>query len=337
MSRLQPSAASDAFRKLCTLNSQRFEVENKLIPPNNLLYHYTTAEGLKGIIEDHEIWATSAYYLNDSAEVAYGCKIVTEALISWLLKRNPSDKSFAVAMAEMLRAVFSRDLSDASAHRPVFLACFCENDNLLSQWRFYGQSGGYSIGLAVPTPQVGFPPTMMPEPVIYTSKWAKVVYNKAEQLTRCQAALEGTLAALMPPEVGNDIFSQNPEGIFGVKRFLAIIADILLDEVVAFKDQAFEVENEWRIVVRPRELYKQGTDDGGKTPVPIYFRTRNGLIVPYVKMLPTKNHHTKLPIVSVRTGPTLDKNNAALSVNMLMQKNGYSGVVVTGSDITVRL
>ena len=178
---------------------------------------------------------------------------------------------------------------------------------------------------------------MMPEPVIYTSKWAKVIYNKAKQLARCEAAVEGTLAALLPPEVGNDIFSQNPEGIFGVKRFLAIIADILLDEVVAFKDQAFEVENEWRIVVRPRELYKQGTDDGGKAPVPIYFRTSNGLIIPYVKMLPTKNHHTKLPIVSVRTGPTLDKNNAALSVNMLMQKNGYSGVAVTGSEITLRL
>jgi hypothetical protein len=141
----------------------------------------------------------------------------------------------------------------------------------------------------------------------------------------------------MPPEVGKNIFSQNPEGIFGVKRFLAIIADILLDEIVAFKDKAFDVENEWRIVVRPRELYKQGQDDGGKTPVPIYFRTRNGVVVPYVKILPTKGHHTHLPIVSVRTGPTLDKNNAALSVSMLMQNSGYTGIAVTGSDITVRL
>ena len=330
-------AASDAFNKLCALNWQRSQVEHNLVPPNNRLYHYTTADGLKGIVENHEIWATSAYYLNDSAEVAYGCKIVTEALVSWLSSRSPGDKSFAVAMAEMLRAVFSRDLSGASAHRPVFLACFCENDNLLSQWRFYGQSGGYSIGLAVPTPLVGVLPTMTPEPVIYTSKWAKVVYNKAEQLARCQSVVEGTLAAFVPPEVGNDIVSQHPESIFGVKKFLATVADILLDGIVAFKDQAFQVENEWRIVVRPRELYKQGTDDGGKTPVPIYFRTNSGLIVPYVKMLPTKNHHTKLPMVSVRTGPTLDKNNAALSVNMLMQKSGYAGVTVTGSDITLRL
>ena len=51
MKLLQPGPASDAFGKLCTLNSQRLEVENKLVPPNNRLYHYTTAEGLKGIVE----------------------------------------------------------------------------------------------------------------------------------------------------------------------------------------------------------------------------------------------------------------------------------------------
>jgi hypothetical protein len=333
----QRSAADEALRKIYSFNLQRFRAESELVPPLNRLYHYTTAEGLKGIVENHEIWATSAYYLNDSAEIAYGCKVATEAMASWAMRKTPAEKSFPSAMVEMLRAVFTSDLSDVGVYRPVFLACFCENDNLLSQWRFYGQSGGYSVGISVPTPQVGVPPTMMPEPVIYTAKWAKVVYDKVEQLARCQNALDGTLSTLMPPEVGKDIFSQNPEGILGVKRFLAIIADILLDEIVAFKDKAFDVENEWRIVVRPRELYKQGQDDGGKTPVPIYFRTRNGVVVPYVRILPTKGHHTHLPIVSVRTGPTLDKNNAALSVNMLMQNSGYTGVAVTGSDITVRL
>jgi hypothetical protein len=178
---------------------------------------------------------------------------------------------------------------------------------------------------------------MLPEPVNYTSKWARVEYNRTEQMSRCREVLEGTLPGLVDSKVGQAVFAQNPEGVLGVRMFLAVIAEMLLEEAVAFKDQAFEVEKEWRIVVRPRELHKQANDDGGKTPVPVYFRTSNGLIVPYVKMLPTKNHHTKLPIVSVRTGPTLDKNNAALSVNMLMQKNGYSGVAVTGSGITVRL
>lgn len=38
-------------------------------PKNFLLYLYTTAYGLKGIVENDELWATSACYLNDSTEI----------------------------------------------------------------------------------------------------------------------------------------------------------------------------------------------------------------------------------------------------------------------------
>jgi hypothetical protein len=40
-------------------------------PQNFVLYHYTTADGLKGIVEKDELWAASAYYLNDSTEIMY--------------------------------------------------------------------------------------------------------------------------------------------------------------------------------------------------------------------------------------------------------------------------
>jgi hypothetical protein len=332
-----PDIATAAINSIYMFNFRRLNAEMTKVPPQNRLYHYTTAEGLKGIAENHELWATAAYYLNDSAEVAYGCKVVSETLDEWLSKQKANETSLAVVLGKLLQAAFSMDSPEISKHRPVFLTCFCENENLLSQWRFYGQSGGYSVGFEVPTPKVGIPPTMLPEPVNYTSKWARVVYNRTEQMSRCREILEGTLPGLVDSKVGQAVFAQNPEGVPGVQMFLAVIAEMLLEEAVAFKDQAFEVENEWRIVVRPRETYKQADDDGGKSPAPIHFRTSNGLIVPYVKMLPTKNHHTKLPIVSVRTGPTLDKHNSALSVNMLMQKNGYSGVAVTGSGITLRL
>ncbi len=36
------------------------------------LYHYTTAEGFRGIIESQELWATSIYHLNDWTEFEHG-------------------------------------------------------------------------------------------------------------------------------------------------------------------------------------------------------------------------------------------------------------------------
>jgi hypothetical protein len=43
---------------------------------SNLVYHYTTAEGLKGIIEFRCIWATNVNFLNDISEYHHGIDIV---------------------------------------------------------------------------------------------------------------------------------------------------------------------------------------------------------------------------------------------------------------------
>jgi hypothetical protein len=124
--------------------------------------------------------------------------------------------------------------------------------------------------------------------------------------------------------------------LFGYDKILGAIADILLDEIVRFKNEAFKVEKEWRsVVVRQRELTKQGTDDGGKTPTPVHFRISRGTLAPYVKLIPT-DPAKKLPIACVRTGPTLDKATAGMAVGLMLDRNGFSGVRVQGSDISVR-
>jgi hypothetical protein len=127
--------------------------------------------------------------------------------------------------------------------------------------------------------------------------------------------------------------SQHPH--FGYGAILRGITDLLLEEIVGFKNEAFSVEQEWRVVVRRREFLKQGTDDGGKAPLPIYFRPSKGTLVPYVKLIPTESGK-KLPVVSVRSGPTLDKAATSMALSMMLTRNGFTGVRVLGSDIPVR-
>jgi hypothetical protein len=95
------------------------------------------------------------------------------------------------------------------------------------------------------------------------------------------------------------------------------------------------VEKEWRAVVRQREFLKQGSDDGGKTPVPAYFRTSRGMLVPYVKLVPWQPDK-KLPIACIRSGPTLDTTMATVAISMMLEKNKFPGVRMQGSDITLR-
>jgi Protein of unknown function (DUF2971) len=335
-------AAVDAYNKILKFNFEGTLENVQQVPSSNRLYHYTASDGLKGIIEKSELWATSAFYLNDSAEISYGCGVVRETLMSWLDDHRDKKHYFGHQLGEHLYNAFGgdnsgRDIFEFGADPEIFLACFCEDDNLLSQWRAYGQTGGYSIGFDVPSFKMGEPPAMLPEPTAYTSKWAQIEYDKNRQLILCRKLLDGVLNHLFDDKASEAISAEGEHSRFGKTGFTRIITDILLEKVLAFKEKAFSVEREWRIIVRKRELVTRSDDDGGKTAIPIHFRSTRGMIVPYVKIIPHKKHYTKLPVVSVRTGPVLQKKTAAFAVKLLLKTNGYSNVDTRSSEITIRM
>ena len=330
--------ANKAFNDILHFNLKRQETPPVAVPPNGYLYHYTSVEGLKGIIENNELWATSAYYLNDSAEVIYGCGVLKQALDQWIAQNPRSVDSLSLRLATDLRKAFGDDFLNKTLIEPIYLVCFCENDNLLSQWRAYGQSGGYSLGFKVAIGSRFENEGFTPEPRTYTGKWVKVEYKRPKQAERCETILNSVLTVFDDAETAHAIVSIGDHPQSGYSRFFRIIVEMLFEEIVGFKNEAFKEENEWRIVVRPRELLKQRVgddyDDGG-TPMPIYFRCSKGMLIPYVKL--NAHYLKKLPIASVRSGPTLDKTTAQMSIVMILEKNGFPPVSVEGSDITVRL
>jgi hypothetical protein len=52
------------------------------------LHHYTTAEGLKGIIENQEIWASDIFSLNDAKEIYHG----RDLLLHCVRRQDPPDE-----------------------------------------------------------------------------------------------------------------------------------------------------------------------------------------------------------------------------------------------------
>mgnify|MGYP003132943836 CR=1 FL=1 len=49
---------------------------------SQLLFHYTSNIGLKGIIESNKIWATSFKNKNDLSEFDYGSRLFSESIVS---------------------------------------------------------------------------------------------------------------------------------------------------------------------------------------------------------------------------------------------------------------
>jgi len=68
------------------MEEQEHRPEQENAEPDGLLYHYTTPEGLLGILgdKDKKIWATHYRYLNDASEG----QIVSKLLFQELAKES---------------------------------------------------------------------------------------------------------------------------------------------------------------------------------------------------------------------------------------------------------
>jgi hypothetical protein len=320
--------SGQAHNRLLKFSSTRSITNWQPLGLNATLFHYTTAIGLKGIIEENYLRASSAYFLNDSSEIDYGCGVVDAVLGKW----RPTNAVSQRAVHE-LRDLFTNENSRTQRIKSIYVACFCDDGNLLSQWRTYGQVGGYSIGFPFSGP--GLTSGITPEPNTYTAQLINVEYDKDAQAARCKNVLDEVLSILEDNTVAQSLLALEWHAQAGYSLFVRCLEELLLDEVMGLKHEAFKAEREWRLTVRPRSLVKQGTDDGGLTSPPIYFDVSKGIFVPYVKLVPAGQN--KLPIRCIRFGPSLDKAKSEVSIGMFLEANGFQGVTLAGAEIPVLL
>lgn len=106
--------------------------------------HYTTFEGLRGILSTKQLWATHYQFLNDTSEMEHGKKHIGKI---W---QQQCDKVGLSSPNEAWWKVFTPN----DDHPEFFITSFCgvpagnidlESDGLLSQWRGYGGQGGFAI------------------------------------------------------------------------------------------------------------------------------------------------------------------------------------------------
>src|SRR5690348_14647947 len=94
----------------------------------DLVWHYTSAEGLLGILNSGHLWATHIQYLDDPQEMVYGTRLL-DSVIDDLLKAGQHSSY----MQEWLKWISIGQNFQAVAD-DVFVTCFCSAKNLLPQW-----------------------------------------------------------------------------------------------------------------------------------------------------------------------------------------------------------
>ena len=107
------------------------------------LYHYTNfPPALRGFLKSGVLRATHVSYTNDRIEFLHAVD-VTRSIARERLQSATAlpEKNLLMAMEDNLTA------TNPFNTQPVAISCFCEDGDLLSQWRGYGLGeGGIAIG-----------------------------------------------------------------------------------------------------------------------------------------------------------------------------------------------
>ena len=266
----------------------------------DMLYHYTSAEALLGIIEHSEMWCTEVLYMNDATESTHAVQLLRELLLARI-----ESELYPKRVCAFLAKVAATRFGTTSA--PVFVASFTELPDALSQWRAYTpSSGGYAVGLSG---------KFLKEAAQYL-RFAECIYDLEKQKQVLNEIIDPAISYFTENFPDADENDSNPV-VMGESNDTASIVRSILGQVIHFaplmKHAAFAEEKEWRIIMQ--------TITG--LPAGLGFRTSPKGIVPFQKLkLPiTASGASALaepPRLSIRIGPSLDTANRARALEMLL-------------------
>jgi hypothetical protein len=290
---LRPSKAGDRH------------VDSALVPEH--LYHYTSTQGLIGIVKELAWHATDVEFMNDAQEGQYGRRELFEALDAEATRlrtntvRGSEEDSRAGIIRSAMDHLYPGGAFAARQYFFTYACCFCEGKDLLGQWRGYGGPGGYSLGFR--TSDLLRSDLLAPnEHGQVQARLVQVGYGesgKADMISR-------VVATIAPRGAGHP-------GSTGYARAESVV----LPELSTVKHGAFAEEREWRIL----RIAGNATDyrAGSLGPTPF-------LRLPFLGE----------SIAEVVIGPGANPDIRRRAVERLLDSSGLSNVSVTLSDAPYR-
>ncbi len=291
-----------------------------------IIYHYTSAEGLRGIVESNEIWLTNTAFVNDTTE----CKALQKE--EGLLSRDEFTNEYVEEQWEIFKKFPDKDNN-------TYIVSFCSSraKDSLEQWRAYGN---FCIGFEV-------------------EELAKSDFN----LYKCIYSRSEIKKWILEKEKvnewkGNCLDAQ-------AKRMAAFSLFYAASKKYKNKSYQAEEEIRLIAISNPKWNFPNSPGMYEKDP-PIHFRYHPAyrIPVPYVKffvanegeedtqgkerretaaqMKERKLEEEKnqkrdlLPIKEIIIGPMLHQEEAKVACEILLCEKGHENVKVNASDIPYR-
>jgi len=326
------------------------------------LYHYTTTNGLKGIIENQTLWATHHAHLNDHQEIIHfknRLPEIIEPAVEEIIQiglnaiglnndgTDKKDKSSREAANSIVDHLYNTTFVGRNGKPPFaepYFTSFCTVDQnwkdekrdtvpkhgLLSQWRGYGKNGGYAI--------------------VFDTRKIEELLKEENEKWHYQNSIYfcDILYSNVPDEQILNEFESDENSIKqGVEKFLkalkngdnskgfGLLYEAFCKCACRYKHWGFEEELEVRIIAIPasQEVRKSAGNEKNtllKPEKPINHFMRSATLVPHIDLFDkiTIPRQKILPIRRIIVGPHPDKEKRRRSVELLLQRNGLDSQVL---------
>lgn len=277
--------------------------------PPYAIYHYTDTAGLKGVLESGLLRAADVTYLDESREIGYAFGMFREQLRERWRSNDPlvSDLCLQAEAA----------LDPRRWARNLFIACFCENGDSLTQWRTHGRDGAYAIGLrTAPLESVGVR--------MQRAELRRVVYSAQQQNELLHHLLDRAVSIVRSAHS-----LPEPERVGVVAVVVEFLADHFIELVASFKRPNLQEEQEWRLAIALDPNYV------GERTWQVQFAARGGHPVPYVELdISSHGGPGATPVAEVVCGPIERSDLAARSIQLLLRSRGNASARIRHSALT---
>lgn len=313
--------------------ADEFEWQHFNIQHDQPVYHYTSPDGLLGIIRDKGVTLRFTRYdcVNDLSEGKDVIRCFSLACRASLNAGNIS-KAFFDAIHDIelgVSAVMSfniderlsldgREISMGKDYVPMryeaFICCFSLDGDSLPMWNYYAKKGvnqGYNVGFDEGLTERE---NMMLESGPVHMEMVSVIYNDDEKIGDIIHVVESVYK----------ISSDDP----GFKYCRSLITDELKKRMFRFKSPFFFHEKEVRLVLYiPVEFPKDYLPSDG---LKIKYTTQNGYLVPYVDIV-----YKKELLRRITVGPLLEKDISIRTLETIKENYKYGYDIMT-SNVPIR-
>ena len=291
-------AKEKVFAKITRMNNLIIPFPQFRPEPNDIMYHYCSAESFKAIIENKTSRFCDLYHMNDKTELMHGY---------FLFKTMLKESDMSAEQQQLILSTFN----DIKNRFMLLSISFSKTPDQLSQWRGYADDGkGFCIGFKASELE------NLPVNIL------KVEYDIDNQCRLIANAIN----------ILNDNFEDKSYNIIaGLMELFALLKNKSFSEEHEYRlvhSVFIDIDNEggiydiWKLDKNYRDYIK---DD-------IRFRIVDNVPTPYVDLF--FNIHNREPISNVIIGP---KNNSEeIDVHLFLKSNNIKGVNVSISTSSYR-